>query len=464
MSEKREDHILVVDDDQYLLAAIGQTLTLSGYSPELEANPVAAIERVESGAGGPYLVVIADIRMPHLDGIQLLGRVRSFDPDLPVIMITGHGDIALAVQAIREGAYDFLEKPVDDEVLLASLQRAIEKRRLILENRRLQEDLARRGHQSFFQGMVGAHPLMQTLYQLIETVAPESDPVLVAGETGTGKELVAQAIHQLSRAREKFVGVNMAALPAETMEAELFGYEKGAFTGATTSRMGTFEFAGEGTIFLDEICSLDLVLQAKLLRVLEEKQFRRLGSNSSRPLLARIISATNRNLEAEIEAGRFRKDLYYRLNVLNLTIPSLTMRMEDIPLLVEFFRQEYCRERDQQIPPFDQAVIAKIAAREWPGNVRELRSHVRRLCIFGCVGTSLQQDDCEGQSWRAEKERATLREFMELREKEYIEVVLRECGGKVGVAHQILGLSRKGLYDKINRYEIELASYREQEG
>ena len=460
MIRMESKQILVVDDDQYLLAAIGQTLVLSGYRVDLEVNPLVAVEKIHDRSATPYLVVIADIRMPHLDGVQLLEKVRLFDPDLPVIMITGHGDIALAVQAIRNGAYDFLEKPVDEEVLLTSLQRAVEKRRLVLENRQLQEDLACGSRQTFFNGMVGGHESMQKLYRRIEAVAKESDPVLICGETGTGKELVAQAIHHIGRGEERFVGVNMAALPAETIESELFGHEKGAFTGAGSAKMGTFEYAGKGTIFLDEICSLDLVLQAKLLRVLEERMFCRLGSNSPRPLLARIVSATNKDLEKEIMEGRFRRDLYYRINVLNLTLPTLSERMEDIPLLVEFFRQEYCREREQQIPPFDGALLERIRQRQWSGNVRELRSFVRRLCIFGTEQTDTVITG-SGDIVSGVGNRLPLKEFIELREREYIEIVLRECAGRVGLAHQVLGLSRKGLYDKINRYEINLETMRE---
>jgi two-component system C4-dicarboxylate transport response regulator DctD len=448
-----KNSILVVDDDQYLLSAIGQTLMLNGYQPDLQASPLTALEKIKNTQ---YMAVIADIRMPVMDGMQLLAAIGEVDRDLPIIMITGHGDVALAVRAIRAGAYDFLEKPVDEEVLLTSLQRAVEKRWLILENRRLQEDLARHSRQSFFRGMVGCHPLMHRLYDVVEMVARETDPVLLSGETGTGKELVARAIHQIAKPKGPFVGVNMAALPTEIVESELFGHERGAFTGAVAAKIGKFEYAREGTLFLDELCSLPLPVQAKLLRVLEERSFCRLGSNTQLPLQARIISATNKNLAEEISAGRFRQDLFYRLNVLSIDIPPLRKRKDDIPLLIEFFRQEYCREREQEVPPFTGQQLEEICSQDWPGNIRELRNHVRRLCVFGDE-PGIESDEEQQLAFETKgKNLPVLREYIEQLEKEYITRILCEHGGKVGLAHQVLGLSRKGLYDKINRYSIDL--------
>jgi two-component system C4-dicarboxylate transport response regulator DctD len=448
-----KNSILVVDDDQYLLSAIGQTLMLNGYQPDLQASPLTALEKIRNTQ---YMAVIADIRMPVMDGMQLLAAIGEVDRDLPIIMITGHGDVALAVRAIRAGAYDFLEKPVDEEVLLTSLQRAVEKRWLILENRRLQEDLARHSRQSFFRGMVGCHPLMHRLYDVVEMVARETDPVLLSGETGTGKELVARAIHQIAKPKGPFVGVNMAALPTEIVESELFGHERGAFTGAVAAKIGKFEYAREGTLFLDELCSLPLPVQAKLLRVLEERSFCRLGSNTQLPLQARIISATNKNLAEEISAGRFRQDLFYRLNVLSIDIPPLRKRKDDIPLLIEFFRQEYCREREQEVPPFTGQQLEEICSQDWPGNIRELRNHVRRLCVFGDE-PGIESDEEQQLAFETKgKNLPVLREYIEQLEKEYITRILCEHGGKVGLAHQVLGLSRKGLYDKINRYSIDL--------
>ncbi len=459
MNDHAKQQVMVVDDDQYLLSAIGQTLQLNGYPTVLQSNPVTALEQIKQDIS--LSAIIADIRMPVLDGMQLLAGIQAVDPDLPVIMITGHGDISLAVQAIKSGAYDFLEKPVDEEVLLASLRRAVEKRQLILTNRQLQEDLATQSRQSFFRGMVGCHPLMHRLYDVVETIAREPDPVLLTGETGTGKELVARAIHAIATPDGPFIAVNMAALPPEIVESELFGHERGAFTGAVATQIGKCEYAGGGTLFLDEICSLPLAQQAKLLRVLEERRFYRVGGNASIPLAARIISASNRDLTAETAAGRFREDLFYRLNVLVIEIPPLRKRKEDIPLLVEYFRQEFCRERQASVPPFSTRQLEIISERDWPGNIRELRNYIKRWCVLG-EPPEVNIDHAGSEQEPGHPPHPTLREHVDLQEKRYIIEVLKACGGKVAQAHTVLGLSRKGLYDKINRYGIDIDAYRDQ--
>ncbi len=439
--------ILVIDDDRYLLSAIGQTLKLSGYQPELQGDGETALTKLRQGLS--CSAVITDIRMPRMDGLELLAAIRQLDGELPVIMITGHGDVVMAVQAMRQGAYDFLEKPVDEDILLNSLRRAVEKRQLVLENRALQDRLSRR-KESFFHGMVGSHPLMQQLYRSVEKVAVESDPVLIHGATGTGKELVARALHQLGRPGQPFVALNMAAVPGEIVEAELFGHVKGAFTGAEREREGKLGFAGDGTLFLDEICSLDLSLQGKLLRVLENLCYTPLGSNEERPFAARVVAASNRLLDGEIAAGTFREDLFYRLDVLSLHLPQLAERREDIPLLVEFFCQEYGRERGESISPFSPEIMADFLSYHWPGNVRELRNRVRRICVLGCDGiTGEKRGDDQ-----------TLREFVAEQERQFIVNVLRQHRGRVGAVYEKLGLSRKGLYDKIKRYHIDLEQLR----
>jgi len=258
--------------------------------------------------------------------------------------------------------------------------------------------------------------------------------------------------------------VNMAALPAEIVESELFGHERGAFTGAVAAKIGKFEYAREGTLFLDEICSLPLPIQAKLLRVLEERSFCRLGSNTQLPLQARIISATNKNLADEISSGTFRQDLFYRLHVLSIKIPPLRKRKDDIPLLVEFFRQEYCRDREQLVPPFTAQQLMEICSQDWPGNIRELRNYVRRICVFGEEPKIENEDSNHLPPGLAEQKLPQLRDYIEPLEKEYIIRVLCEHGGKVGLAHQVLGLSRKGLYDKINKYLIDLDACKDGQG
>ncbi|MCK5193284.1 MAG: sigma-54-dependent Fis family transcriptional regulator [Desulfobulbaceae bacterium] len=452
--------VLIVDDDLYLLMAIEQTLTMNGYSVVTFDDPVKALSTISEAE---YAAVIADIKMPRMDGLQLLVRILEIDRELPVIMITGHGDVSMAVSAIQDGAYDFLEKPVDEDVLLASLSRAVEKRQLILENRALCETLRRQRHtRKRFQGLIGSHPSMHRLYDIIETLAVENDPILISGETGTGKELVARALHDLSdHADGPFFAVNMGAIPSEMMESELFGYEKGAFTGAVQKKIGKFEYAENGTLFLDEICSLPIHLQTKLLRVLEDNAIYRLGSNTSIPVKARIITATNKHLEEEIRKQNFRQDLYFRLNVLPIEIPPLRDRQEDIPLLAEYFRQEYCRDRKQDCLPFSADLMQEMVNRDWPGNVRELRNHVRRFCIYRDHGiiTKIALDNEELLNGEIRHD-ITLKDFLSNAEKKFLQDTLSKYAGKVASTHKSLGISRKCFYDKVKKHKLDLDSYR----
>ncbi len=458
-AEATEKHIMVVDDDRYLLMAIGQTLTLNGYSVDTYTSPLEALENLDKEE---YATVISDIKMPTMDGLQFLAHIKAVDKELPVIMITGHGDIALAVTAIQSGAYDFLQKPVDEDVLLACLVRAVEKRQLVMENRRLSISLVeQRQDLTRFYGLIGNHPAMHRLYDIIKAVAAEADPVMIYGETGTGKELVARAIHEIgSRSGQPFVAVNMGAMPAEMIESELFGYVKGAFTGAMQRKIGKFEYAGEGTLFLDEICSLPIALQSKLLRVLEENMITPLGSNIQVSVKARIITATNQDLEREIAKETFRQDLYFRLNVLPVLIQPLRERKEDIPLLVEFFRQEYSYGKMQAPAPFSPETIREIRENPWPGNVRELRNHVRRLCILGALDENTTADSTEKQQAPEPDGHLPLKEFINQTEKEYIIGILRKNKGQVGPTYDRLGISRKSFYDKINKFAIDLSVFR----
>ncbi|MDR0477639.1 MAG: sigma-54 dependent transcriptional regulator [Desulfobulbaceae bacterium] len=463
--------IMVVDDDLYLLSALRQTLTLGGYGARTFASPREALASLENCC---YAAALADIRMPEMSGMALLEAALAKDPDLPVILITGHGDVAMAVEAIKKGAYHFLQKPVDDDIIFATLERAIERRRLVVENRRLERQvLVSRQDRVRFCGLTGGHPLMLELYAQIEAIAPEKDPVLIIGETGVGKELVAQALHHLGCGEGTlYVAVNMGAMPSEMIESELFGHEKGAFTGASAKKIGKFEYAGAGTLFLDEICSMPLHVQAKLLRVLEERAFTRLGGNTMIPLKSRVIAATNRDLVAEIKKRNFREDLYFRLNVLPVTVPPLRHHRQDIPLLVGHFWEEYCADGSHVCRDLPVGWARSLMARDWPGNVRELRNYVRRTCVLGSK-EGLTAEDGEAQTLptsnlsatlaaTAAKEPSNLRwkDFMARQERSYLEEILKENGGQVNIACRRMAISRKSLYDKINKYQINLGAFR----
>jgi two-component system, NtrC family, C4-dicarboxylate transport response regulator DctD len=446
--------LLVVDDDLYLLVAIKQTLTLAGYHVDTFHEAKKALAAISKNS---YSAVIADIKMPKMDGIELFRHIQEIDAELPVILITGHGDVAMAVSAMKEGAYDFLQKPVDEDILITSIERAVEKRRLVIANRNLNDRLKKQRKGYHFHGLVGGHPLMQRLYELIEAVAEESYPVMIYGETGTGKELVARAIHDAGkRYGRPFIAVNMAAIPVDMIESELFGHAKGAFTGAIQQKQGKFEYAEDGTIFLDEICSMPIALQSKLLRVLEEKTVTPLGSNSSIPIRARVITATNKDLEQEIRQGTFRQDLYFRLNVLPIKTPPLRERKEDIPLLVERFWLGYCHDRQLKVEPFSAEVIEQMKQQDWPGNIRELQNQVRRTCIFGAQENAEQKPLATDLIKRSLSQQTLLKTVLEQIEKEYITEVLLKNKGLIPLTHQQLGISRKSLYDKINKYDINL--------
>lgn len=452
--------ILVVDDDLFLLAAIEQTLTLHNFCVDTFDTPLQSLDAVKVT---DYAAVLTDVKMPLMDGLELLERIKNIDPELPVIVITGHGDVTMAVTAMQKGAYDFLQKPVDEDMLIASLGRAVEKRQLVLENRELSANLLeQRKKRTRFHGIVGNHPVMQQLYDTLEKVATESDPVMLYGETGTGKELVALAIHEIAtRSEEPFVAVNMGAIPSEMLESELFGHVKGAFTGADRKKTGKFIHAGKGTILLDEINSLPVALQGKLLRVLEEKEITPLGSNDSIPIRARIIVATNKNLIDEVSEGRFREDLYFRLNVLPINIPPLRERSTDIPLLVKCFHQEYCHERQLDVKLFDQKTLLSLQKKKWPGNVRELKNHVRRMCILGEQSCSEEfSHQCEKEYLQGIEEKVVLKEFLAQMEKKYIMEVLKRNRGQITLSYTDLGISRKSLYDKVKKYELDLIFFR----
>jgi two-component system C4-dicarboxylate transport response regulator DctD len=390
-------------------------------------------------------MVISDIRMPGLDGMSLLGRIREIDPDIPVVLITGHGDVQLAVSAMREGAYDFIEKPFAASHLGDVAGRALDRRRLVLENRQLRSLAGRRDDVE--ARLLGRTTVMVDLRYRLRAIAATDADVLIVGDTGTGKEVAARALHDISsRARKPLVAINCAALPANLIESELFGHETGAFPGAMRPRFGKFEHAQGGTILLDEVSSMPLDVQAKLLRVVQERVITRLGSNEPVPLDVRFITASKADLEAEVAAGRFRADLLYRLNVVTLRLPPLSARREDVPLLflqlVDEAAARYRRDA-MEVPPH---IIAAVAEREWPGNVRELRNAADRYVLGLGLQSETIMDEPEGDRRLAGR----VAEY----ERNLIASALLAHGGSLKPVYESLGLSRKTLYEKMQKYGL----------
>lgn len=430
--------VILVDDEEAVRLSTAQSLELEDFEVTSFARAERALERVRRGFEG---VLVSDIRMPQVDGLALLAAVREIDPDLPVILITGHGDVPLAVKAMRAGAYDFLEKPFPTSRLTDSVQRATDKRRLTLENRRLRQQLEKRD--LLESSLVGRSQEMVELRHRIRTIAKSDADVLLMGETGTGKELAARALHELSERREKpFVAINMAALPAEMLESELFGHEQGV-AGALRARVGKFEHARGGTLFLDEVCSLTLALQAKLLRVIQERVIERLGSNETVPLDVRFLASTKEDLAREVAEGRFRDDLYYRLNVVSVTLPPLRERVGDVPLLFQHLVNEGAHRNRRSAPAVAGEDLASLAARPWPGNVRELRNTAERFVL------GLPLDEAASAA-----EPQSLAEQVEAFEKQAIAAALSLNAGNLKATYEGLGLSRKTLYEKMVRHGL----------
>ena len=436
--------VLYVEDDELVRMAGCQTFALADIEVEGLARAEPALARL--GAERP-VVLVTDVRLPGMDGMSLLKRAQALDPDLPVILVTGHGDVDMAVEAMRLGAYDFIEKPFAPERLVEVVRRAIEKRRLVLENRALKTRLARA---SGPDGLLGDSPAMQRVRDLIADLADTDVDILIVGETGTGKERVARALHDAGqRRRGHFVAVNCAALPESVFESEMFGVEPGAFTGATRSRAGKVEHADGGTLFLDEIEGMALQLQAKLLRVLQERVVERLGSNRLIPVDCRVIAATKLDLAAEAAAGRFRADLYYRLNVVPIVLPALRERREDIPQLFAAFCLQAAERYRRPQPVLTVEVFDWLMAQAWPGNVRELQHAAERFVLGLWRPAAGLAGEGSGLTQRVAAFEAAL-----------IESALRHSAGDVAAAAEALGVPRKTLYDKIAKFGIQVADFR----
>ena len=442
--------ILIIDDEKPICDVLSASLKDDGY----------AVESAKDGESGLTMIremqpdiVLLDIWMPgKLDGLQVLAEAKTQFPEIQFIIMSGHGTIETAVKAVKSGAFDFVEKPLSMDKISILIQNILSFKREQGEKKVLLSKLRKN------LALIGEGPLMVNLKQMIARVAPSDAWVLVTGENGTGKELVAQNIHYLSlRAGHPFVEVNCAAIPKDLIESELFGYEKGAFTGADKSKKGKFDFANGGTLFLDEVGDMSSEAQAKILRILQEKNFHRVGGNEPVEVNVRVIAATNKNLEEEIKAGRFREDLYYRLNVIPFRVPPLRQRKEDIPLLVDYFGDMFIRNGGYRRKTFSEAAIELMRNHAWPGNVRELRNFVERVYIL-TPGEFVDVHDLKFAGLNETSDPNEVMTFREARarfEKEFLVQKINENSGNISKTAEVIGLERSYLHRKIKAYGIE---------
>jgi len=442
MNMKEQIKVLIVDDEESFRDLLVQRFSRKGCLVKGVGTGEAALKTLMEEA---FQVAVFDLKMPGMDGLELLRRARQLEDNLQVIMLTGHGTTESAIEAMKMGAYDYLTKPCNLAELEITIQKAFEKRQLLEENSGLKEVL-RKDRSSRIP--VGKSPAITRVLEMTRKVAASDSPILVEGESGTGKELIVSAIHQCSsRAQQPLVAVNSGALPAQLLESELFGHEKGAFTGALTKKKGLIESAHRGTLFLDEIGEMDLGLQVKLLRFLETGEFRRVGDVRLRRVDVRVVAATNRNLAEEIARGNFREDLYYRLNVIKIVVPPLRERKEDIPLLVEYFLQKSGGGKSKTLAP---EAMEALMRHDYPGNVRELFNILERGILLSS-GENIQEEDLFGCiTGPREPEVYTLEEM----EKRHIKQVLRKVQGNKTHAAELLGISLRNLYRKIETYQL----------
>ena len=455
--------ILVVDDEPNYLIVLSELLRDEGYEVFTADGGENALKIIEESE---LDMVISDMQMPGMDGLQLLQAVKTVNPDLPVIMVTAFAEVEKAVKAMQAGAFSYLAKPFSNDELLVNIKKAIHHHSLVRENTRLRNEIHGK---TGYSGMVGKNPKMLQVYEMIEKVAPTPASVLISGESGTGKELIAKAIHANSpRAKEAFITVNCAALSENLLESELFGHEKGSFTGAVAMRKGRFELAHQGTIFLDEVGEIPLALQSKLLRVLQEKTFERVGGSRTFEVDVRIISASNRDLKEEVSLGRFREDLFYRLNVIHISLPALRERLDDMPLLVEFFIEKFAAKLHKpnlHISPEAMRLLMKLP---WEGNIRELENTIERAAIL-CDQETIEADDVQPDSEYVEEisswskdinlkelipETVGLNDVLYAVEEKMLVRALEETNFVQARAAEQLGITKSLLQYKMKKYRI----------
>ena len=434
---------ILIEDEAALRLATSQTLELGGFSVQACASAEEAQALLRADYPG---VIVTDVRLPGRSGLELLAQAAAMDAELPVIVVTGHGDVEMAVAAMRSGAYDFIEKPFAAERLLDAVKRAQERRRLVLENRQLRT--ARAQHPDV-PDLVGRSAAIEQLKVLIRNIAPAGVDVLINGQTGTGKEVAARLLHAASGRKGNFVAINCGALPESVFESEIFGHEAGAFTGAQKRRIGKLEYAQGGTVFLDEIESMPMALQVKLLRVLQERRVERLGANETVALDCAVVAATKLDLLQLSAQGQFREDLYYRLSVVSIALPRLRDRRDDIPLLLAHFAADAAARYHRPLPAWSAQQMAQWQAADWPGNVRELRNFAERLVlgIAAAPVVPLSAPAAEGGA-------LSLPQQVDHHERELIVQALSAVDGNVALAADNLMVPRKTLYDKLKKYQI----------
>ena len=450
--------ILIVDDELNMRLVLQAMLKKEGYAVTTASNGMEALKILKADQMD---IVVTDLKMPKLDGMGLLDEIIRDYPSIPVIIITAHGTIATAVDALKKGAFDYITKPFEQDELKQVIQKAVKTRRLDEDEALLNPDDIDR------YGIIGSSDRITEIFETIKRVAPTTTTILITGETGTGKELIARAIHRNSpRKNNPFIKINCAAIPESLMESELFGYEKGAFTGAATKKQGRFELAHKGTLFLDEVGELPKDMQVKLLQVIQEQEFERVGGLQTIKVDVRLITATNRNLFEDVKDGRFREDLYYRLNVIPAHLPPLRERKEDIPVLIDFFIEKFNKKLDRSVKYIDEKVTNLLIQYAWPGNIRELENLVERMIlmargdtiVFADLPSELKatiESDSTGPSGIRQKPfKDIMKNHMEDIEKQMIISVLEECGNNVTRAAKQLGLSRKGLQLKMMKYKL----------
>jgi len=443
----KQINILLVDDEEPIRDAMLLLLKAAGYRITACASGQEALQIL---ANEQFDIVITDLFLPDITGIDILTKAKGLFPSLEVILITGHASAETAVRAMKEGAFDYITKPLNFEELRMILAKAVEKKRLLSENVYLKKQLRDKYE---FSSIIGSSLAMQKVFARISKVIKTDSTILILGESGTGKDLIAKAIHSNGPRRDKpFIAVHCGAIPENLLESELFGHTKGAFTGAIRDKIGKFEAANHGTIFLDEIATLPMHLQIKLLRVLQEQEVERIGSNRQIKLDVRIISATNVDLDEEVKKGTFRDDLFYRLNVIPVTLPPLRERVEDILPLVRHFLAKYCNEMDRPVMNITKEVLMALEIYKWPGNVRELENVVERAVTL-CDTDTLHSHDLSIPLFSSVKEKG-MHASLEHMEKEHILKVLRETSGNQSKASQLLGIDRKTLYLKLKKYGV----------